>query len=487
MKRNMAAPHRWQAALMLMLATGCACAQQWPSDLVTRIGDSQKFQRMFPGVAWQDDSVSWYYNETGQPPAFDTAGAVAVLASAADKWSAVCGIKFNYMGASTAAPATDDGLNVIGWKELSLGFAALTFNSYTGSYLTDADVQLDPSQIVDANTLDGVVTHEWGHVLGFSHSDVQNAVMAGPPLTQYNDFAYQRTLQPDDVAGCVCLYGMPDGTHPGLLSITPPFIDFGLQMTGSASDGQWVTLANKCTTAVTVTSITLVGNDGTQFSALGGCAAGAVIGGGQSCSVNVRFAPIVSGPLSASLTIVSDASPGTVIVGLGGEGVDVPPPPVPTSDVAEFYNTTLNHYFSTIDAREVQAIDDGAEGAGWMHTGLTFKALPLSSVASVAVPVCRFYGTPGIGPNSHFYTAVSQECTQVQKDPGWMLETRAAFYVVQPIDSLCPQGTIPVYRAYNNRAYYNDSNHRFTTDLAQFNAMLVQGWRGEGVAWCAPK
>jgi serine protease len=121
-----------------------------------------------------------------------------------------------------------------------------------------------------------------------------------------------------------------------------------------------------------------------------------------------------------------------------------------------------------------------------MRTGLTYPAW-MDSAPSGAVPVCRFYGTPGVGPNSHFYTIVPAECAQVQKDPGWTLETTQAFYVVPPIGATCPGGTTPVYRAYNNRAAYNDSNHRYTADLAEFNNMLSIGWTGEGIAWCAPQ
>ena len=51
-------------------------------------------------------------------------------------------------------------------------------------------------------------------------------------------------------------------------------------------------------------------------------------------------------------------------------------------------------------------------------------------------------------------------------------------------------GTIPIYRAWNNRI---DSNHRYTTDAAVQQAMIAKGYIAEGygpgampVAMCSP-
>ena len=45
--------------------------------------------------------------------------------------------------------------------------------------------------------------------------------------------------------------------------------------------------------------------------------------------------------------------------------------------------------------------------------------------------------------------------------------------------------TEPVYRAYNGRFAQHDSNHRYTTDVPTYDAMVAQGWSGEGVVFCA--
>ena len=153
----------------------------------------------------------------------------------------------------------------------------------------------------------------------------------------------------------------------------------------------------------------------------------------------------------------------------------------PFSLIYEYYNVDLNHYFRTGSRSESLSVLSGGAGAGWRDTKGYFLAWRQASQG--AVPVCRFYGTPGKGPNSHFYTADPGECSQVQNDPGWTYEG-IAFYVKLPVNNTCPVDTIPIYRLYNNRWMYNDSNHRFTTDIAEVNALTLKNWVPEGLVMC---
>ena len=154
--------------------------------------------------------------------------------------------------------------------------------------------------------------------------------------------------------------------------------------------------------------------------------------------------------------------------------------------VIEVHNANLNHYFLTANALEAEQIDAGPAGQGWTRTNRSFKASQgtQGTPASMGLAnVCRFYGTPGRGPNSHFYTAFAGECTGVQLDPGWQLEDPEAFAILLPgAATPCER---PVYRAYNNRAAFNDSNHRYMTDRADYDAMVADGWTGEGQVFCA--
>jgi uncharacterized delta-60 repeat protein len=148
--------------------------------------------------------------------------------------------------------------------------------------------------------------------------------------------------------------------------------------------------------------------------------------------------------------------------------------------VTEFYN-----------ADEKSFIYSGGAGPGWGTTGIEFTAWDSAWSNAGATgraptkPVYRFYGTPGVGPNSHFYTVVETENLIVRKDPGWKFE-EISFYVVEPnADKTCPDATLPVYRVYNNRAAQNDSNHRYLLSRTLEAQMIAKGWVAEGVTLCA--
>jgi hypothetical protein len=145
-------------------------------------------------------------------------------------------------------------------------------------------------------------------------------------------------------------------------------------------------------------------------------------------------------------------------------------------DIVEFHNTSLDHYFVTYDGDEARGIDAGMAGPGWSRTGASFRP-------GGTTPVCRFYGTPGVGPNSHFFTAGADECEAVKHALGWTYEG-LGFYTTPPSDGWCAASLVPVHRLYNNRAAQNDSNHRFVTDTTLIPAMEAKGWVHEGVAFC---
>ena len=154
----------------------------------------------------------------------------------------------------------------------------------------------------------------------------------------------------------------------------------------------------------------------------------------------------------------------------------------------EFYNTHLDHFFMAAGADEIAAILAGAAGPGWHLTGESFKVHPQmpSDTFTGVGPVCRFYGVPAGGPNSHFFTASSEECEIVKRNGGWFYEG-IGFYL-RPVagpERRCPAGYLSVNRAYTNGAARNDSNHRFTTSDSSIREMARRGWTVEGTVMCA--
>jgi Repeat of unknown function (DUF5648) len=162
------------------------------------------------------------------------------------------------------------------------------------------------------------------------------------------------------------------------------------------------------------------------------------------------------------------------------------PPPVRYVSVKEYVNDFTHHYVLLSDPREIGDVEAGAAGPGWRFTGYTFSAFDLeesSAVAQDAVPVCRFYAPPPT--NSHFFTANADECDFLRThDTGWQFE-KIEYKIDVPHDGACPAGLAPIYRQYNNRAAFLDSNHRFSTDDRVRAKMASQGWIDEGIAFCS--
>jgi len=147
----------------------------------------------------------------------------------------------------------------------------------------------------------------------------------------------------------------------------------------------------------------------------------------------------------------------------------------------EYYNPALRHYFITAYPEEAAALDAGTNVKGWVRTGGQFTVF--TDPAPGLAAVCRFFGTPGKGINSHFYTADTDECAKVKTLPAWTFEA-IAFYIPTSANGDCG-GNYPVYRSYytDNIA---DANHRFTVDLTAHVRMTRRGDVLEGIVMCAP-
>ena len=162
-------------------------------------------------------------------------------------------------------------------------------------------------------------------------------------------------------------------------------------------------------------------------------------------------------------------------------------PPAAKNAIVEYYNATLDHYFITPVAAEQAKLDAGLTPTQWTRTGRAFNAFESNSVG--ASPVCRMYIPPSLG-DSHFFGRDRSECdATATKNPGFVLEAAAFFYMVVPTAGVCPSATTPVYRVFSNRA---DANHRYTSDRAVRDQMVSRGWLAEGdgadlVVMCAPQ
>jgi hypothetical protein len=154
----------------------------------------------------------------------------------------------------------------------------------------------------------------------------------------------------------------------------------------------------------------------------------------------------------------------------------------------EYYHTAFDHYFITANPAEQAALDSG-QLTGWVRSGFKFEVVDAGAQLAGTTPVCRFYGLPSAGLDSHFYSASPAECAavKVQFAGVWQLESDEVFRAWLPTATgACAGGTKPVYRSWNQR---RDSNHRYTTSPeVQFSQVLSgwlpEGYNKEGVAMC---
>lgn len=604
------------AIVAMMLATGLfapgpAEAQQHDVAVAAppgASGDDAKFRYLYQPIAAWPVTVLLNYNATGAPAAFSNASTVTnTMQQVIATWSSVCNIHAAYGGPTSFAPENTVGdaengpqpdlVNVLGWKSTPAGISGYTVGypgfSDGGGFapIIDADIVIDPVKVTTGEFFSRLLLHEFGHLLGINHSQLNGTLMSGPPYSDYNSLA---TLTQDDVRACQCLYGPPPGVTVGALCTAPAVLDFGSQPSGSSSQKTFQ-IGNSGNAPVTVASVSAA--PGAYQTS--GCGAGTTIGQGGNCTMQVTFAPAAAGDQSGYVTIETgeatpyriklvgastgspqaalssnpasvdfgqipiqtpagsrritlrnrgassltlstlqlqggqanefdrsgQCNPGVVIepdgtcyadIGFlpaaigkrstqfvvtttGGGSISIPlsgkgGSPVPSTEpvvaqpgtVVEFYHAQTDHYFMTMAPDEVAALDSGLY-PGWARTGQSFKAHSVSQPGYV--PVCRFYiPSPA---SSHFY-ATNPECSQVAAAYSWFtLESTSVMHLAlpNPISGVCPAGTIPVYRVWNQRM---DTNHRYTTDLATRDQMVAKGYVAEGVGpnnvkFCSPQ
>ena len=499
--------------LSSLLLSFAAAGTAHAADTTPRTGDysisevgaptrtDAKYVPLFdPTAAWAT-TFQWKYNASGAPAAFDKATVVATLQRAFDKWSAQCNVRHVYAGETTAQPHATDGVSgpdyqsVVGWRDLSSN-AAYTYAWWSGAgtsrQLVDADTELSPSLVTSLEGLDRVATHEFGHAIGLAHSNIDAAVMAGPPLSDYNMLA---SPQADDIRGCRCLYGLPSGQSAPYVCQLPTAVDFGTLPLAASSTPKSVAFHNSGNAALSIDNVSI--GDAT-FQSVGGCGAGTVVRPGETCTLQVAAAPQRAGPIVSSIKLFTNDGtyelPLTVL-GQGGSPTPLPAPlpaptpapTLPTVDVVEFYNASLDHYFITWIAAEIANLDAGVTPTRWTRTGYTFKAYATPQAGTSQI--CRFY-IPPVDGSSHFFGRNAAECSATQREhPEFVLEEPNYMQLYVPVAGACPAGSTPIYRLFNNRP---DANHRYLTDAYARDQMVAKGWIAEGdgadrVVMCSPQ
>jgi len=308
-----------------------------------------KYQYMFtPGARW-NGTMHWKYNHANAPVALaaNKADVIAQLQRSFAKWTAQCGVTQQYDGETTVPPNKviadptygnqPDGTNVVGWGAIDPSIGGWTYDWWLQSgnqrLLVDADVTLNVANVTSLESLDRLVTHEWGHALGLDHSNVDEAIMAGPPSTSYSNLA---TPQADDLRGCRCQYGLPAGVSAGYACAVPASLDFAPVAIGANSAAQSVTFTNSGNAPLSIQATTITN---AQFSVVAGCQAGATVAPGASCTLQVQSAPATTGSIAGQLKVFTND--GEYRIALQGSGVQGARLPTGDGNVRAIYRRGL--------------------------------------------------------------------------------------------------------------------------------------------------
>ena len=172
------------------------------------------------GPTWSQPQTPYYINQTN----LDLPGSSAETAvrSGADTWPLQSSaFRFVYNGLSSQTTTTNDGINLVLFRNASSGSAiATTYWWSNGSRIVDADIVFwdGAFQFFAGATgcsggfyIEDIAAHEFGHALGLGHSTSTNATMY--PSVSYCNMG-NRTLDADDIAGVTALYALHPPSAP---------------------------------------------------------------------------------------------------------------------------------------------------------------------------------------------------------------------------------------------------------------------------------
>ena len=161
------------------------------------------------------------------------------------------------------------------------------------------------------------------------------------------------------------------GTGYSPVTVSPASLAFTSQTVGTTSSAQTVTLKNRLTTSVTISTPASAGD-----FALAGNTCGASVGAGRTCTVGVTFTPTVGGTRTGALTIPYSAFGSPSVVALSGTGsplvsIAVTPanPSIPAGTTQQFTATGTYSNGSTQNLTSTATWGSSAPGVATITAG----------------------------------------------------------------------------------------------------------------------
>jgi alpha-tubulin suppressor-like RCC1 family protein len=208
--------------------------------------------------------------------------------------------------------------------QVGIGFAGVSAANHTVGVKVDGSVWAWGSngygQLGDGTTTDRSAPVSVGFGFKMASAGLRHTVGVKKDRTlwAWGDNAYG---QVGDGTSAQRLSGVEAVGGP-IASLLGTSLSFGVQGLGS-SQLQSMTLSNPGDTDLLLSGLTISGSASADFALSGTC--GAALGAGQSCTMDIRFAPLLSGQRTALLTLsTSDTFRPVIEVPLSGTGVLLP-------------------------------------------------------------------------------------------------------------------------------------------------------------------
>jgi len=205
-------------ARFALLAAALAAAVMFPGDPMAYVAN---------GPTWSVPQMRYFINTANLDlPVLSTETAVR---AGADTWQLQsAAFRFDYTGPSSQTTTTNDGINLVLFRNASSGSAiATTYWWSIGSRIVDADIVFwdgavqffaGSSGCSGGFYIEDIAAHEFGHALGLGHSASTSATMY-PSVSSCN--TGNRTLDADDIAGVRALYPLHSLAPPAGVRIVP--------------------------------------------------------------------------------------------------------------------------------------------------------------------------------------------------------------------------------------------------------------------------
>jgi len=179
------------------------------------------------GPKWSQPQTPYVINPANLD--LPAASVEAAVRAGADAWlQQASAFRFVYSGSSSQTTNTNDGVNLVLFRNASSGSAiATTYWWSSGGQIIDADIVFwdggfqffaGSSGCSGGFYIEDIAAHEFGHALGLGHSASTSATMY-PSVSTCN--MGNRTLDTDDIAGALALYPLSPMSAPTGLRIVP--------------------------------------------------------------------------------------------------------------------------------------------------------------------------------------------------------------------------------------------------------------------------